>query len=54
MPVSSCSDANFSAIGPLLLSAVQKVVNEIKNVSIFVCVLCVVMCGICLQYFETL
>jgi len=34
--VFSTSDANFSAVGPLLLSAMQKVVNETKNVSVFV------------------
>lgn len=32
----STSDANLSAIGPVLLSAMQKVVNDEKNVSISV------------------
>jgi len=32
----STSDANLSAIGPVLLSAMQKVVNDEKNVRISV------------------
>jgi len=41
VPVSSCSDANFSAVGALLLSAMQKAVNEIKNVSMSLFLGCV-------------
>jgi len=35
LSVVSTSDANFSPVGALLLSAVQKVVNDIKHVSTF-------------------